>query len=226
MDELPQIDPTWVRRRPRPVQEESFLVPLLVSAVVLAVLFVLGRSYLERDNARLAAARQSKQLAAAAHQRLADKWARERARLHYLTEAEAQRQSGQGMTTSSIAGKSIHRCVYSTSSFYQTGPCKAPWVDAPQESAYSRWENVAEQAQARARAEAQLLAEQNRFAALTGQQSWAPSTYSSDSRDFSIQRCAIAKAERDRAYRLAGNQRTFNFIRHWDDVVFEACKNT
>jgi hypothetical protein len=199
-------------------------MPILVSAGVLAVLLVVGRAYLERDDARLAAEQQSRQLAATAHQRLVDRWEDERVRVHYITEAEAERQLAQGMTASSIAGKSIHRCVYFTSSFYQTGPCQAPWVDAPQESPYSRRENVAEQARARARAEAQLQAEQNRFAALTGQRSWAGPAYSTNENASARRSCAFAKAERDEAYRLAGNDRNFNFIRYWDDIVYEACK--
>jgi len=226
MNDLPHIDPAWIRKRQRPVQEESLLVPILLSAGVLAVLLLMARAFLETDDARAAAARRSKEIAESAHQRLSDRLEDERVPVHYITEAEADRQLAQGMTGSSIEDRSIHRCVYRTSSSYQTEPCKAPWLDAPQERGYSRQENVAEQARAQARAEARLRAEEDRFAALTGQQSWSQPAYSTDSRGTARQRCAIAKAQRDEAYRLVGNNRTFNFIRGWDDVVYEACKNT
>ena len=81
------------------------------------------------------------------------------------------------------------------------------------------------QARARAHAEARLRAEEGRFAALTGAGGWSSSgssPYSVSARD----RCAIAKAERDAAYRLVGNDRNYDFIRHWNDVVYEACKDT
>jgi hypothetical protein len=36
----------------------------------------------------------------------------------------------------------------------------------------------------------------------------------------------MAKAARDDAYRQMGNRRTFDFIRAWDDYVYNACKHT
>lgn len=35
-----------------------------------------------------------------------------------------------------------------------------------------------------------------------------------------------SRAARDDAYRRVGNDRTFNFIRAWDDYVYNACKRT
>ena len=74
-------------------------------------------------------------------------------------------------------------------------------------------------------AEARLAEEQRRFQAAAGiviqpavRSTGAPATGPNSPR------CADAKARRDEAYRIVGNQRTFDFIRQWQDIVYEACK--
>jgi hypothetical protein len=87
-------------------------------------------------------------------------------------------------------------------------------------------ERAAQDSWVRQQAEARLRAEQARFAQLTGQGQviWQPGI--SNPTPSNQSRCARAKADRDAAYAVAGNQRSFEFIRRWDEVVYEACKGT
>lgn len=184
----------------------------------------MGRAHFEVEAAGSQAHRQSAELAAMAHQRQTDALEDERTVVHYITEAQARELEGD--TGSSIGDKAIHHCGYRGSDGYQLGPCKAPWVDVPTARVSTRQQNVAQQAWMKARAEAQLRAELRRFAALTGQQggSWQPE-YMPNPEDTARQRCEYTKAQRDEAYRLAGNRRSIDFIRRWDDIVFQACKD-
>jgi hypothetical protein len=225
MSDLPELDPNWMRTRQRPQKDESFLGLILVTTGVLAALAWVGRTYAESDHARRAAAENSTALAAAAHERLMDRLEDERHPLHYISEAEADRQLAEA-SGSSTADKSMHKCFYGAGPYVQAGPCNSRWLDAPQQSNYSRAQNAAEQARERAQAEAKLQAQEARFARLTGQPTWVQPGYSANPQPSERQRCEWAKAERDQAYRLVGNDRTYDFIRHWDDVVYEACKNT
>lgn len=225
MSELPRIDPSW-SRKPRSVpKEDSFLLVILISAAVLLPALWVARDHHDLDSANRAAKKQSTALAAAAHLRQLDDMENERTVLHYITEAQANRElaAANGAT---FQDKEIHRCVYGSSDTFQLGPCRAPWREAPQTRSYSRRESIAKQNQTRLRAEARLRAEEQRFAALTGQQagSWQPG-YTSNPGDTARQRCALAKSQRDEAYRLVGNNRTLEFIRHWNDIVFQACRN-
>jgi hypothetical protein len=226
MDELPRIDPSWTRRRRPPERENSFVGIIVASAVVLLTGAWMGRTHFEGEAAGSQAQRQSAEMAALARRRQADALEDERTVVHYISESQARELEGD--TGSSIGDKAIHYCGYRGSDAYQLGPCKAPWVDVPTPQVISsRQRNVAEQAWMKERAEAQLRAEQRRYAALSGQQagSWQPG-YAPNPVDAARQRCEYTKAQRDEAYRLVGNNRTFDFIRHWDDVVFQACKGT
>ena len=69
MNELPRIDPTWIRKRPQPKKEESFLGLILVSSWVLAGAALVGRSHLEAQDVQRAAEIQSRAIAASAHER-------------------------------------------------------------------------------------------------------------------------------------------------------------
>lgn len=96
--------------------------------------------------------------------------------------------------------------------------------DTPRWEERARQDGIAEQERVRRNAEAKLAYEMQRFAALSNQNGYS-SPYSQPS-NSNQSRCAQAKADRDQAMRLVGNNRTFDFIRQWDDIVFEACKRT
>lgn len=225
MSNLPQIDPTWARKPREAPKDDSFLIVIFISAAVLLPGLWVVRDHYEFDKANRAARQQSMAVTAAALVRQREALENERTVLNYITEAQAERE------LASAAGDSfqemyIYRCVYRSSETYQRGPCRQPWVEASPARVYSRRENVAIQEQARLRAESRLRAEEQRYAALTGGQtgSWQPG-YGSNPVDTARQHCARTKAERDEAYRLAGNNRTFEFIRRWNDIVFQACKD-
>jgi hypothetical protein len=145
--------------------------------------------------------------------------------LSSISMAHADRQIAAAK--GSFQGETVHHCVSASVDTYQLGPCRPPLVEAGYSRGYSRQGDVEAQARMRMRAEAQLRAEEQRFAALTGQTSgtWSPGI-AGHPPDISRQYCEDMKAQRDAAYRAVGNNRTFDFIRHWDDVVYRACKHT
>jgi hypothetical protein len=118
---------------------------------------------------------------------------------------------GQEGIGSSIGGRAIHRCGYAWTSGLQLEPCKAPWVELPAEESGSRAQRVWEQQQMQAAADAKLRVEQARYASLTGSDTWSPGN--SQAAPSTQAGCAEAKAQRDAAYRIVGNNRTFEFIR-------------
>jgi hypothetical protein len=124
----------------------------------------------------------------------------------------------------SIDGREIHRCGYQGTVTYVTGPCPPPWTDVGSSRGSTRQQSIYEQANMRARAEANLRREQQRFNELTRQGGYAVQAQTPSS-SASI-RCARAKAQRDEAYRFVGNNRTFEFIRSWDEIVYNACKDS
>jgi hypothetical protein len=194
-----------------------------VIVVCAAVWF--GRVHFELEASRKAAAERSKAVAAGAQFRQQKAHAVESNDLHYITEAEADRQIAAAR--GAYQDNAIHRCVSESTDTYQLGPCRSPLMEAGYARVDSYQQSLAEQARIRREGEARLLAEQQRFAALTGQPSasWQ-SGYASSFGESPRQRCARVKAERDEAYRLAGNDRSFDFSRSWDNAVYEACKDT
>jgi hypothetical protein len=100
------------------------------------------------------------------------------------------------------------------------------YFSAPRARASTARERAAEDYRIRQQAEARLRAEQARFAQLTGQDQTYWQSGISGSNPGNNARCAQAKADRDNAYQLVVNNRTFEFIRHWNNIVYEACKNT
>jgi hypothetical protein len=226
MSNLPQFDPSWTRR-PRPVpKDDTSLVPtFVVVAVVLAGMWFVRQRF-ELQAAHTAAENRARELAAAAAIRPRAEEQSKRAHQNGLATAQSISRADE-FTQSSFNGQAIHRCAYLSSEVYQASPCQAPWVDEPQTRGYSRRDEVAEQAYIRQKADAKLRAEESRFAALTGQESrtWQPG-YVANPREVARQRCEWTKAQREEAYRIVGNNRTFDFIRHWNDLVVEACKAT
>lgn len=223
MSELPRIDPSWTRRRPHPEKDDTHLWAIFVSLCVGALAMWLFRAESELDTVREAAAAHSTALAKQALDRQHNEVVRRYA-AKWLAEHQADRKSNPGSGASRDGF--IHHCVSGSVDTYQLGECRAPLVDLGYAPRYPRHE-LQDQALTRARAEAQLRAEQQRFAALTGQttDTWSPG-YPTTPTESARQQCAAAKSERDRAYRLMGNERRFESIRYWDEVVYRACKNT
>jgi hypothetical protein len=214
MSELPQIDPSWTHRRSPPAQDHSpTWVALTVLVVVLAAVWYF-RHTSEVELARQAAAAESRALANEALLGPDD--------VHYISEAEADRQSAEanGIET-------LRHCVSGAEHSYQTSPCVPPFVETSGSRTFTRDQGVTDEAAIRARANAKLLAEQQRFDALTGRPGveWTQGTPTA-SLESARQHCDAVKAQRDVAYRLAGNRRSFDFIRSWEDRVYQACKNS
>ncbi len=79
----------------------------------------------------------------------------------------------------------------------------------------------------RLQSEARLRDAQANLAAALGSSTASP-TYRTavGSGETNAMRCQSAKAQRDEAYRIVGNDRNFDMIRRWNDIVYEACKGT
>jgi hypothetical protein len=220
---LPEIDPNWRRRR---IEREPAGNAWLPIGIGLLVLSVVGYAKVQRGATEVAA------LLPMPAASPADPEGERRARL--MAEQEVLRRSledqrlatvAEQQALGSINGRQIHRCAYAGTESLQSSPCVVPWVEVAQGGDESRWQRVQEQEQMRLAAEARLAEEQRRLQAAIGVQQ-AQVRYSAPAASGSISssRCAMAKAERDEAYRVAGNNRRFEFIRWWTDYVFEACK--
>jgi hypothetical protein len=200
MSQLPQIDPNWSKRRHQPSEDRALPFILIASTGVLIIGVWLAKTHAQaQDEIRASAERVRAANAVAVHAQL-----------------EADRLRRQWMARSVISQPP-----------YTVARVLPGYFPPPIDSDSARRARIQEDRRVRQQAEARLRAEQQRFAALTGQggvpYSSAPTF---DARPSNQARCAQAKADRDYAYRIVGNDRTFNFIRHWEDVVYEACKNT
>jgi hypothetical protein len=189
--------------------------------VVIAVLVL----WFARREAELRDARRIAQQMTEAASAVAAKRQQERVRLAQMM-ARRSPTGTQSIASPTAYGdpREIHRCSYQGTVEYVTGPCPPPWTDVVVAQGPSRQPDRYEQARVRANGEAALRREQQRFNELTAQGgagTLAPSPGLSPS-----DRCAFAKIKRDAAYRAAGNNRSFNFIRSWDDYVYNACKNS
>lgn len=225
MSQLPQIDPNWTRRRRAATDDNSVIWLALTTLAVVSLLVWLFRGEAQFATGRNAAEAQSQALAKEALLRQKDAMALGPSEISYISEAEANRQIAAA--NGSFQDETIYHCVSASVDTYQLGPCRAPLVEARYSRDYSRRDAVEAQARMRMRAEAQLRAEEQRFAALTGQTggTWTPGIVGNPP-DASRQYCEEMKAQRDAAYRAVGNNRTFDFIRGWDDVVYRACKHS
>ena len=116
--------------------------------------------------------------------------------------------------------------VQRTRAANRPAPAPSPWTDVESASGSTRQRQYYEQARARAQGEADLRREQQRFSELTGQAGYNAQPHYATTAPAPANQCAFAKARRDEAYRLVGNNRTFEFIRQWDDYVYEACKQS
>jgi hypothetical protein len=219
MSGVPRLDPSWHRKPPPPPKSQSELFAVAVVIIAALVLWVARREAELRD------ARQTAQQLTQAASAAASRQVQERLRAEQMPAPSYPATISSGSTaTGSFDGREIHRCGYQGTVSYVTGPCPLPWADVGSVQVTSRQQDIYEQANMRAQAEANLRREQQRFNELTGQGGFAAQAQASGYSPAS--RCAQAKADRDRAYRMVGNNRTFEFIRGWDDYVYNACKNS
>jgi hypothetical protein len=226
MNDLPKIDPSWNRKRTPAPREDSITAVVLVALAILLPAIGLARTHFEFESAQESARIRSQALAGAAHARLIERLENERAAVHYILEAQAKRElAADRRSTRPVT--SGQRCVSASGGATYRGPCSGAWVDPPRESAWARERNIAEQARMRMRAEALLREQERQFVAQAGQpgSDWRTG-YPVNPREAARQRCATATVQRDEAYRIVGNQRTYEFIRAWDDFVAKACRDT
>jgi hypothetical protein len=221
--QLPEIDPSWRRRRQQREEPGSIWLPVVVTLGVLAAVWMFRYRGPNPVTAPSAVAAQAPVMEAERQAQLQARaeWDQRAAQAQAVAQAAYDASSG-----SSINGRTVRRCRYQASETMQTEPCPAPWVEVPTGEDSSRWQQVQEQQQMRLAAEAKLAEEQRRFLAATagGYGSYA-SNGPAVATGPDSSRCRIAKAQRDEAYRIVGNDRNFNFIRHWQDVIYEACKS-
>lgn len=220
---LPHIDPNWRRRRAQREQPSGVWLPILLTLGVLAAVWFAKTRKPESMQIVPLPAAQAPSFDLERRARL-QALAEENERVLQARAAMQSAAAAEG--SSSINGRSIRRCRYQANESLQTEPCQAPWVEVSADSDTSRWQQVQEQEQMRLAAEAKLAEEQRRFAAAMGgnYSTTVVANVAAGSGPNSA-RCASAKAQRDEAYRIVGNNRSFDFIRSWQDIVYDACKS-
>jgi hypothetical protein len=193
------------------------LIKVAAAVFLIAVILVVGASFREKKRIR---------------EHLVTVQAQEQARIAAtrlaLQQAELERQSAAQLAQEGQSQRQLYRCVDGAGlTSIQHAPCPASssvtWAGAvPAESAQEA--SLREQAWNRQQAEARLRQEEARFAQATGAGNASQTYYPATANVASSGRCQSAKNQRDEAYRIAGNNRTFEMIRGWDDFVYEACK--
>lgn len=145
-----------------------------------------------------------------------------------MQQLEMERQRAARFEEASQAQRQLYRCVdRSGATSIQSAPCPATssvtWA-APVPVETPLQASLRQQAWDRQQAEARLRQEEARFAQATGTGNTSHVYHPAGAETASSGRCQRAKNERDEAYRIAGNNRSFEMIRRWDDIVYEACK--
>jgi hypothetical protein len=216
---LPEIDPNWRRRRVQREEPGTIWLPVVLGLCVLGLAWHL-RSPTATERLPPESVIPPAQAAEAAPPQPMS----EEAQRAIQEQADWSRR--QAENASSINGKIVRRCRYQSSESLQTEPCRYPWVEVVSGDDGSRWQRVQDQEQMRLAAEARLAEEQRRFQAAVGgssDQTVYESTVAASGPNST--RCIDAKARRDEAYRVVGNRRSFEFIRRWQDIVYDACKS-
>ena len=187
---------------------------------MLVVTFVASAHFREKRNL------EAVQVAAMAEEQariVATRAASQQAQMEQLQAAQAQRYAQ--------AERQLYRCVdQSGTTSIQNMPCPATSsvTSAQAISEESPLQSsIRQQEWSRQQAEARLRQEEARFARATGTANANQAYYpASSARQSNSARCQDAKNARDEAYRIAGNNRTFEIIRSWNDFVYESCKGT
>ncbi|MCX7041382.1 MAG: DUF4124 domain-containing protein [Gammaproteobacteria bacterium] len=197
------------------------MIKVVAGILLLVVAFVAIAHFGEKRNLEaLQAAAMAQEQARIANERAASRQAEQVDRLQAV---DAQRYS-QGE-------RQLYRCVDpSGTTSIQNSPCPATSsVTSSQAiSAESPLQSsLRQQEWNRREGEARLREAEAGFAAATGTGNGSQAYYPATSaRQSNSARCQSAKNARDQAYRIAGNNRSFEMIRSWNDFVYESCKGT
>lgn len=198
----------------------DLLIKVVAAILLLVVVFVASAHFREKRNL------EALQVAA-----MAEEQARIVAARAVSRQAEMEQLQAVQSQRNAQAERQLYRCVdQSGTTSIQNAPCPAnssvTWGRAvPAESPLQS--SLREQEWSRQQAEARLRQEEARFAEATGTGNASQAYYPAPSaRESNSARCQDAKNARDQAYRIAGNNRTFEMIRWWNDFVYEACKGT
>lgn len=208
--------PLVFRRRRASADDSDRLSKVAAAVFLVAVVLVVGANFREkkllREDLRTAQAQEQARIVNdqvdMQHAEL------ERQRVQFEQVAQSQRQ--------------LYRCVdRDGATSIQNAPCPATssvtWAESvPVETPLEA--SLREQARNRQQAEARLRQVEAQFARATGAGNTSQTFYPTGASAASNGRCQSAKIQRDEAYRIAGNNRTFQMIRHWNDYVYEACK--
>ena len=198
----------------------DFLIKVVAAVLLLVLAFVASAHFREKRNL------EALQFAAMGQEQariVAARAASQQAEMEQLQAVQAQRNTQ--------AERQLYRCVdRSGVTSIQNAPCPASssvtWAQAvPVETPLQS--GLRQQEWNRQQAEANLRREEARFAAATDTGNASQAYYPAPSaRQSNSARCQDAKNARDQAYRIAGNNRTFEMIRAWNDFVYESCKGT
>lgn len=198
----------------------DFLIKVVAAILLLVAVFIASAHFRDKRNL------EALQVAA---------MAQEQARIIAMraTSRQADQVRLQAIQTQQDfqAERQLYRCVdqVGTTSI-QNSPCPASSSVTssqaiPAESPLQS--SLRQQEWNRQQAEARLRKAEAGFAAATGTGNGSQAYYPvTGARQSNSARCQDAKNARDQAYRIAGNNRTFEMIRRWNDFVYESCKGT
>jgi hypothetical protein len=207
--------------RRRPERDDSSDTLVKVVAAILVIALVAGVAGLLKANRAQA---QARAVALAAER------AEHEARNAEASLAQALRLQAVQAQRANPPQRQLYRCMGSQGLVsVQDVPCaQAAQAGHQQTITISAHEESRRQQEwTRLQAEARLKEAQANLAAALGGSSASPGyRATADSGESNAMRCQSAKARRDEAYRIAGNNRTFDMIRRWNDIVYEACKGT
>jgi hypothetical protein len=198
----------------------DLLIKVVAGILLLVIAFVASAHFREKRNL------EALQVAA-----MAQEQARIAAARAASQQAEMQQLQVLRAQINAQAERQLYRCVNrdGTTSI-QNAPCPASssvtWAQAvPEESPLQS--SLGQQEWNRQQAEANLRREQARLAAAMGTANSGQANYpAASARQSNSSRCQDAKNARDQAYRIAGNNRSFEMIRSWNDFIYESCKGT
>jgi hypothetical protein len=193
------------------------LIKVAAAVFLIAVILVVGASFKEKKRLQ---------------EHLATVQAEEQARIAAtqiaLQQAEMDRQRVAQLEQAVQSQRQLYRCVDGAGlTSIQNAPCpatsSATWAaSVPTETPLQA--SLRQQEWNRQQGEARLRQAEAQFAQATGAGNSSHAFSPATANVAAGGRCQSAKNQRDEAYRIAGNNRTFEMIRGWDDFVYEACK--
>lgn len=215
----PDRTPLVFRRRPERDDSSDALVKVAAAILVIALsagVFGMVKQNRAEDLARAAAR--------------AEEQARYEARYAAASRAQASHMQAVQAQRAHPPQRQLYRCQDAQGQVsVQDAPCaqSGPMHQQQAITIPAEVEARRQQEWMRLQSEARLREAQAGLAAALGSGAASP-TYRTavGSGETNAMRCHSAKAQRDEAYRIAGNNRNFDMIRRWNDIVYEACKGT